>query len=405
MLEDAASYQVPCVADANVKLVPVFHRDLRLVLAGILCVAAACAEDVTERLNQAAALLRDKEISRAVPILDGVRSTPSLKPIDRFRLGWLYGQSRRYETAIAMFEALPEDVPDPLTHYYAIALSYFNLARYDRTASVLTTAKQRGFTDARSANLLGVAYAKLGQAQKAYEALRGGVTGTAADPDGYLNLVTLCVDFGNNALAEKIATKGIEAFPSDARLVLSRGALRLAASQTEAARADFERAMQIAPRDPSPVFFAALGEYSSSQYADAIRILRKAIDAGVADAETHYLLAETLVRSDTDNDVEALRETDKAIAMDGALVPALLLRAKLELKKGDTRIAVRDLETARDMEPQNRNVLYLLGRAYQQTGNNAEAKKLFQHVQQDSANLVSDLAKKKMHKILVERPE
>jgi tetratricopeptide (TPR) repeat protein len=370
-----------------------------------MSIAAACAQDVAARLNQAAALLRDKQISQAVPILDSLRSAPSLAPIDRFQLGWLYGQARRYETAIAIFEALSEDVPDPVTHYYAIALSYFNLARYDRAVSVLTAAKQRGFTDARSANLLGVAYAKLGEAQQAYESLRDGVMGTAADADGYLNLVTLCVDFGNNALAEKIATKGVEAFPSDARLLLSRGALRLAASQAEAARTDFKRAMRVAPRDPSPVFFAALGEYSGGRYADGIRILRKAIDAGIADAETHYLLAETLIRSDPDSDVEALRETDKALGMDSGLVPALLLRAKLELKKGDAQIAVRDLERAREMEPENRNVLYLLARAYQQTGNNAEAKKLFQRVQQDSANLVSDLAKKKMHKILVERPE
>lgn len=370
-----------------------------------MSVVGAGAQDVAARLNQAVELLRDKQIARAVPILDSLRSAPSLSPIDRFQLGWLYGKARRYETAIAIFEALPEDVPEPVTHYYAIALSYFNLTRYDRAVNVLTAAKHRGFTDARSANLLGVAYAKLGEAQQAYEALRNGVTGTAADADGYLNLVTLCVDFGNNALAEKIATKGVEAFPSDERLLLSRGALRLDASQAEAARADFERAMRVAPQDPSPVFFAALGEYSSGQYADAIRILRKAILAGIADAEIHYLLAETLIRSDPDRDVEALREIDKALAMDSALVSALLLRAKLELKNADARIAVRDLERAREMDPDNRNVLYLLGRAYQQTGNNAEAKKLFQRVQQDSANLVSDLAKKKMHKILVERPE
>ncbi len=375
------------------------------VLLLVIVSAAAHAQIPATRLDEAAALLRKKELGQALPILDSLRGERSLVPIERFQLGWLYGQARRYDTAIAIFEALPEDVPDPAMHHYAIALSYFNMGQYKRTTQVLTQAKQRGFTDAKSANLLGVAYAKLGEAQKAYQALRDGVVENAADANGYLNLVTLCVDYGNNVLAEKIATKGIDAFPMDARLRLSRGALRFAAGQTERARSDFQAAMGLAPRNSDAAFFAALAEYSTAQYADAIRTLHQCIDAGIADGGIHYLLAETLIRSDPDLEGEALSEVDAALRLDRSLVPALLLRAKLEFRREGVSKAVHDLEQARELEPENRSVLYLLGRAYQQTGRTAEAKKLFNQVQQDTTNLVSDLMNKKLRKILVERPE
>ncbi len=375
------------------------------VLLLVIVSAAAHAQIPATRLDEAAALLRKKELGQALPILDGLRAERSLVPIERFQLGWLYGQARRYDTAIAIFEALPEDVPNPAIHHYAIALSYFNMGQYERTTQVLTQAKQRRFTDARSANLLGVAYAKLGEAQKAYQALRDGVVENAADANGYLNLVTLCVDYGNNVLAEKIATNGIDAFPTDARLRLSRGALRFTAGQTEGARSDFQAAIGLAPRNSDPAFFAALAEYSTAQYADAMRTLHKCIDAGIADGGIHYLLAETLIRSDPDLEAEALSEVDAALRLDRLLVPALLLRAKLELRRGGVSKAVHDLEQARELEPENRSVLYLLGRTYQQTGRTTEAKKLFNQVQQDTTNLVSDLMNKKLRKILVERPE
>jgi tetratricopeptide (TPR) repeat protein len=357
------------------------------------------------RLDAARALLKQKQIAQAAAILDGVRADLHLTPVQRFDLGWLYGQARRYRTAIGIFESLPESVPDPVTHHYAIALAFFNLGEYGRSAKVLAQAKERGFSDAKSANLLGVAYAKAGDAEKAYEALRDGTTQTSADVDGYFNLVTLCVDFGNNALAEKIATQGIAAFPSDHRLLVSRGAIRLAGGETVGARADFGRALELAPGDADAVFFSALAEYNSGQFGSATAILRKSVREGSADADIHYLLAESLLRTSPAQPDEASREVNAAVRMDGELVPALLLRAKLNLNTAATTSAVADLEKARRLEPENRGVIYTLARAYQKAGRNSEAKALFESVRQDSETALSEMSRKKVRHILVERAE
>jgi Flp pilus assembly protein TadD len=93
------------------------------------------------------------------------------------------------------------------------------------------------------------------------------------------------------------------------------------------------------------------------------------------------------------------------VRMDGELVPALLLRAKLNLNAGETTSAVADLEKARRLEPENRGVVYTLARAYQKAGRNTEAKALFESVRQDSGTALSEMSRKKVRHILVERAE
>jgi Flp pilus assembly protein TadD len=106
-------------------------------------------------------------------------------------------------------------------------------------------------------------------------------------------------------------------------------------------------------------------------------ILRKSIATGSADADIHYLLAESLLRTSSDDPPAALREVNLALKLDADHVAALLLRAKLILKDGSARPALADLEKARTLDPENRGVLYTLGRAYQQSGRTAQAKELF----------------------------
>jgi tetratricopeptide (TPR) repeat protein len=370
----------------------------------LLPLGQALAEDAAWRLQQAGTLLREGKVAQAVTQLDGLRNGPALSPLDLFQLGWLYGQARKYDLAINIFLAVPENVPDPLTRYYAIALSHFSLGHYQQTVDVLSQAKSRGFTDSKSANLLGVAYAQLGEAEKAYGSLRDGISENPTDAKGYLNLVTLCVEFHNNPLAEKIATRGLEFFPRESRLHISRGAVRMLGGQVESARDDFGHAIELAPHDADASFFAGLAEYQLGRHAAAIAVLRKAVRGGVADPDVYYLLAESLLRANPDDAAGALRELDSALNLDTRSVPALVLRAKLRLKVGRAADATADLERARTIEPDSRSVTYGLARAYAQLGRQKEANQLYDKVREEAANSVAEMGRKKLGKTLVERP-
>jgi tetratricopeptide (TPR) repeat protein len=380
-----------------------FRRQFTFISLALLPLWQALAADAAGRLQQAGTLLRDGRVAEAVTQLDSLRNGPPLSPLDLFQLGWLYGQARKYDLAIGIFQTVPDNVPDPATHYYALALSHFSLGRYRETVDILSEAKSRGFMDAKAANLLGVAYAQLGEAEKAYASLRDGIGEAPTDATGYLNLVTLCVEFHNNPLAEKIATRGMEAFPRESRLHISRGAVRMLGGQVEQAREDFGHAIQLDPRDADASFFAALADYQLGRHAAAITVLRTAIRNGVADPDIHYLLAESLLRANPDDSAGVLRAIDNALSLDGHSVPALVLRAKLRLQAGRAADAVADLERARSVEPGSRGVTYGLARAYMQLGKRKEAEQLFEQVREDAANSVAEMGQKKLSKTLVER--
>jgi tetratricopeptide (TPR) repeat protein len=380
---------------------------LRLVFTFIslcVCIGISCSPDAVTLLEQSASLLKLGRRDDAVALLDRVKKDAGLRPLDKFQLGWLYGQAKEFRTAIAIFDSLPETVPDPLTHHYAIALSYFNLGRFQNTVEILTRLKDRGLTDPKTINLLGVAYAKAGEAEKAYNSLREGVAEGPASLTGYLNLVTLCVDYQNLELAEKIASQGLMTFPNAQQLYVSRGAVRMLAGKREPAREDFRAALKMFPRDREALFMLALCEYQMGLMEDAIATLRVPINGGFADPDLHYLMAESLLRLDAGASEPAMRELDRALQLDPNLISALVLKSKIYLQRSNPRAAVAYLERARTMEPESRAVLYNLAKAYQALGRNTEADTLFRQVKEDNRQAVDTLAQKKIRRVLVERP-
>src|ERR1700747_2195407 len=75
------------------------------------CNAAQTFSNVDEQL-------KNERYGEARTMLDSLRSCPTLSNIEQFNLGWLYGRSRDFHTALTIFNSLPADVPDPLTHQY-----------------------------------------------------------------------------------------------------------------------------------------------------------------------------------------------------------------------------------------------------------------------------------------------
>lgn len=369
-----------------------------------ISICVCLAQDHTiDVLQQTTSLLKEGQRDKALSLLDQLNKSGRLRPTERFQLGWLYGQAKEFHIALEIFSSLPETVPDPVTHNYAIALSYFNLGRFQDAIGILVRLKDRGLADERTINLLGVAYAKAGEADKAYHSLREGVLESPANQTGYLNLVTLCVDYENLELAEKIATRGLEAFPKAHQLFVSRGAVRLLRGTREIAREDLRKAVSISPRDREALFLLALCEYEMGLLEDAIATLTIPIKGGFADPDLHYLMAEAILRLDPNNIDAALRELDRAISLDPKLVAALVLKGKIHLQRKDANSAATYLEQARLIEPESRSVLYNLGKTYQALGRNREAQDLFRQVKADSYETVTVLTQKRARRVLVER--
>ena len=388
-------------------------KELRLWLAEFLCLSALCAVSMAQQekvcvpeknFARVGILLEKQDYQTAKRLLRELESCPHLSPVQRFNVGWLYGKVHDSSDALRIFESVREDVPDRLTHGYAIALASFELGKYQAAIDALTALRSGGVFDAKCADLLGVSYSKLEKYQDAYTVMAQNIRQYPSDPYGYFNLIALFVDTSEMDKAAQVANKAVAAFPQSAEALSMRASIELSQGRPEDAYRDFAGAAQLAPRAPDPPFFMALVDYRQSKYDEAEKVLGSAIASGIADSDLHYMLAECLLRADAANTTRVLSELNQAIQLNPNSVPARILRGSTLLEAGRPQDALIDLKIARDLDPapqrDTRNTTYLLARTYVALGKREEAKALFAQLgQQFSSNkavTLNQLSEQKM---------
>jgi len=370
------------------------------------CNAAQAFASVDKRL-------KNKHYEEAKSTLDSLRSCPNLSNIEKFNLGWLYGRSRDFHTALTIFNSLPADVPDPSTHQYAIALGQFELSDYKGAVETLKTAQQQGALDSRSANLLGVSYSKLGLYQNAYPVLAEELRSDPHDLLAYLNLVSLFADSDDYENAAKVATRATSVFPENSAVFVALGAADTLRGDYDKGHDDLEKAIQLSPLLAQPRFLLAVSDYKKRDFAKAEAEIKEALDSGVDDSDLHYLLAECMFELDSTKDQAILSELNRAIALNPRNISARTMRGKMLLDQHHAQEAVADLQLAHQVDPNSHSATYALARAYAAVGRKGEAKVLFSglsgQVSQDLENqrnmeITDALNERKLKQILSGEP-
>lgn len=386
--------------------VPIFR--FFCAMFACLCMVFLCAElwcspppspgpvcDAQNVFRLADAELKRQQYDQAERELDRLLSCKTLRPIDTFNLGWLYGRARNFGKALSEFNRVSQDVPDIQTHQYAVALSQFELADYKAAVGTLTSGEGRDLGQ-DSVNLLAVSYLKLGLYRESHTVLTDEIQRHPDDRLAYLNLVTLLCDQGRLTEAVEVADKAVSAFPRNTEMLVVRGAAHTLVGETAAAQADYQAAIKASPLYGPPRFFLAVSEYKEGRYSDARDEILRAIRAGVKDPDLYYLLAETTLRIDPDNNESALAELNQAIARNSREVQALSLRGKLRLQRHDLKGAVSDLELAHSIDPASASAAYNLARAYFALGRAEEANSLSKQLASSGKDAVNELNDQKL---------
>jgi tetratricopeptide (TPR) repeat protein len=353
-------------------------------------------------------LVARKEYQSAKEILSILQTCHNLSPLEVFNVGWLYGRAQDFSQALKIFDSVRPDVPDPLTHGYAIALSQFELGNYQPAIDGLNKLRSQGAFDAKCADLLGVSYSKLGRYQEAYPIMAESLQRNPTDPFAYFNLITLFVDAGETAKAAQVADSAVAALPQSAEALVMRGSIKMSQSRLEEAYSDFYQAAQVSPRSPDPRFFMALSDYKQGKFVEGAEELKAALRSGIVDSDLHYLLAECMVRMDSSSSAGALAELNRAIELNPKSVSARTLRGKMLLEAGRPQDALIDLRVARELAPNperdSRSATYFLARTYMALGKRDQANALFAHLssQFSSNNLdtLNELGDRRMKAVL-----
>jgi tetratricopeptide (TPR) repeat protein len=360
------------------------------------------SKTVFQRVNL---LLEGKQYDQASKLLDQFRNCPIHSPVETFQIGWLYGRARRFDIALKIFDSVPQNIPDPLTHDYAIALSKFELANYQGAIDVLKPYQSSGTADEKAVNLLGVSYSKLGLYREAYATLEEETHRESSDVITYLNLVTVCAEAGNFAKAADIAGQARHLFPNSADVLIVQGAANTLLGHLDQAYEDFAAATRLAPTRADARFFLGLIDYKQGKFPDAISTLQGALKDGIADADLHYLIAECLLKLHSANTDQALHELDRALELNTDLLSARTLRGKLLLEAGHPEKALADLEFANHRDRDSRAALYNLARAYRALGRVSDAQALFRQLRTETADTLNEFSNTRLNEALTRDPK
>jgi tetratricopeptide (TPR) repeat protein len=378
-----------------------FAKPARLLfLLGACTGALLAACDLNSTFDEVSHLLQQRQYEAAAKLLDEVRACPGHSPLEKFQLGWLYGRARQYEKALSIFDGLPRDVPDPLTHDYAAALSRFELGQYQKAIALLKPDRASGLVDSKSINLLAVSYSKLGLYTEAYAVLSQQLQRNNRDLPTYLNLITVCAEGGDLAKAGAVAADARKQFPQSADVPILQGAINEQLGRSDQALADFSSAAALAPSRGDARFFMALVEYKRGRFDAALSVLHNAERDGIADSDLYYLAAECLLKLQPENRDAALAELNRAINLNSESVSARTLRGKLLLDAGRASEASGDLETAHKLDPASRTALYNLARAYRAVGRASEAQALFSQLRRTAPDTVNEFADSRLNGVL-----
>lgn len=375
-----------------------FIKWILLAFVPVLSAKTECA--VPESFAKVNSLLQSRRFEDAANMLDGLKNCHALSELERFNMGWLYGRARKFQAALVAFRAVPENVPDLVTHQYAVALALFELEDYRGSTDVLKTLRSNPKFDPKCANLLAVSDSKLALYQDAYLVLAQEIRDHPEDLQAYLNLVTVCTEGGNFAKAVEVATEAGRRFPQSQEVLVVQGAANTLLGHLDKAQKNFSAAIQIAPQAPEPRFFLALTEYKLAQFADAAKILQSAIGDGVVDADLHYLLAECLLKIEPIDQTRVLDQLNQAIELNSNSVSARTLRGKLLLDAGQAKRAVVDLELASHIDGTSRSAAYNLARAYRAEGKTKEAQSLFTRLRSETGDTLTELGDKRLNQAL-----
>jgi predicted Zn-dependent protease len=326
-------------------------------------------------------LLRQGRTADAIAAFDRL---PAGDAESRFQAGVVLGRAGAHADAARFFGAVRGTYREPYAAGYNQALMLVEAGDHDAATGVLEGMIAADAARAELHSLLSRANYGRGRIKDAYDALRTAARLEPETEEHYVDLAMICLDLENHDLGLEIVDVGLHYRPASSMLYLQRGALLAMKAQLGEAEKAFAMARELAPGSPTPHAALAMIWMQTGQTDKAVEMLRKESRTRRNDHIVPYTFAVALVRSGVDPAgpaaVEAIEALRASIRANGDFAPSRSQLGRLLLKRNDVEGAIRELERATALDPEATAALYNLGQAYIKKGDKARAAELLAKV-------------------------
>jgi tetratricopeptide (TPR) repeat protein len=204
------------------------------------------------------------------------------------------------------------------------------------------------------------------QWDKAIEAYKQALVLAPRSEDAEMGLADAYRQVFNYAESRRLLDDSCRRHPRSAAPLIARGELEIERQHYESAIADLARALAIDPSSLKARLDLAAACRSKGDSAKALIHLDRAIARAPQNALAHYLRAS--IYDDRNDDVRALPDAEKVVQLQPENTLGRLLLAKILLRKQDCSRVVDLLKPLAGAPQEESQTLYLLGRAYQCSG-------------------------------------
>jgi tetratricopeptide (TPR) repeat protein len=341
-------------------------------------------DEPTSHAMMAVVLYKKNDCKGAVEHFEKSAQLIETQPAALEQYGSCLVQLQRPADAIPIFErALAANADDKRARYDLAETQLLAQKSADAIAT-LQPMIEGDKPDAAALDLAAQAQEDLDNTPEAVKLLRQAIILDPKNPGYYLDFATLSFNHTSYQVGVDMLNVGLQQIPNSAELYGARGILYIQMAEYEKGESDLETAQRLDPKQTFSADAQGLSELQAHSPEDALAKVRARLKMHPNDAFLHFLLAQILVQSGaalgSPEYAEALREGERALALNPKLTAARDLLGDLYLKAGQNAKSVAQSREALKEDPSDQAALYHLVQALRTTDKKGEIPDLLKRL-------------------------
>jgi Flp pilus assembly protein TadD len=302
-------------------------------------------------------------------------------PAQTFLAGQIAAEADDYQTAERMFGSISKSHLDPATLGYNLAEVQYRAAEYAKAEATLVGLIDAGHRTSEIFNLLGWCYEKQGKPLKeVVRSLDQAIELQPANESNYVDLINILTSHNRFGVARAVAKQGLERLPTSFRICVLQGDVESGAALFADAVNSYLRARELRPDAPELTRKLSNAQARAGLAEEAIVTCKEGLKRFPKDALNYQecgILSLHLAASAKVTEEEAVSLLKAALALDGSLANSHHELGRLALDHGQITEALRHLEKAAELEPNNSSIHLSLARTYRELGRESDAIEQF----------------------------
>jgi putative PEP-CTERM system TPR-repeat lipoprotein len=293
----------------------------------------------------------------------------------RLQLADFYLLTRRVDEATKVLTQITTEAPDAFPAWLRLAELAFARGQLDEAQKAVDAVLGKSPDNMQALVIQARIHLSKREPAKALDAAQKAVKAQPSSGIAHHTLALAQVASGNNPLALSAAKDAVARAPRLAEAVFLLGELQLQSGDTVGAVAGLKDYLQKQPQDARAWEALGKAQLRTRDAAGAHASFAKMAELQPANARAPYLTG--LALRTQGKSAEAKQQFEKALAMAPGFMEPLDQLATMSFAERNPQAAIARVERQAMLEPKSAALQYLLGRAYQASGDTRQAEKAY----------------------------